>query len=418
MKGNILMYVVVLSLLVFSSNVFSQENDEQTPAKLLVSNIFSETDLRQALKDISTQVGINIIADNTVRGLVSAEFSKVPLEKCLEIILSAGGYVFKKIDDYYLVGLPVPTNPSFRNLCCVEYVKLKYIDPRTVPLANIYSKYVQADKDRNLLVITAPSRIISEIKENIKQVDIPPKQVVIEAIVTEISSRAMKALGVDWKWNWTEGTGVGNASGEISLNNLIGKINYNSNNRNVIATLKMLIEKGEAKIRANPRVIAIDNESASIYIGKEKYYSISGENNNTYAKLEMISSGITLKIQPKINEDEVIVNIEPEVSDVQGGETALKELPLINKRRVKTTVRIKDGETVVIGGLLQQHERKVESSWPILGKIPVLNLLFKSNESVMNENEVVILITPHILKEEKICELPKDIIPKGEVVTN
>lgn len=389
------------------SNIFSEtETVETSSVEPLITNIFSETDLRQVLRDISIQTGINIVADNTVQGMVSMEIRNLPMEKALEMLLAPGGYVFNKRGDYYLVGLPKPSNPSFLNLCSVEYIKLKYLNAgdATLILPGVFSKYIQSNSNNDLLTVTAPDNIISEIKKCIKSLDLPPKQIMIEAIVTEVSSQAIKNMGMDWKWEGGSAKGAaGEHSGDISFNNLTGKINYFSTSgvtKNILATLKLLIEKGDAKIRANPRVIAIDKQEAKIYIGKEKYYSISGPEQYSYARLEMISSGITLKIKPRINgNDEVTVKIDPEVSDVSGGEAALERLPLINKRNVSTTVRVKDGETIVIGGLLQQQERKGENSIPILGKLPIIGFLFKNKSSVVSENEIVILITPHIIKE-------------------
>lgn len=370
----------------------------------LITNIFSETDIRQALNDISAQCGVIIIPDNTVQGMVTLELKDIPFERALNMLLSPGGYVFKKIEDYYLVGLPDPKNPSFRDLCEIECIHLKYLSPEEAKLGlpGITHQYITSVSSKNLITITAPKGIISQIKEMIKKIDQPPKQVMIEATVIEIASQARNVLGTDWKWNWDKNpTQPSKPFGEIEINNLIPKIGYSNPNgftRNALITLRALIEKGEAKIRANPKVIAQENETAQIYIGKEKYYSISPEGPYTYARLEMIKSGINLKIKPRINDDEITVEIEPQVSDVESGEEAFVKLPLINNRMVKTKVRVKNSETIIIGGLLQENEKKIVSKIPVLSKVPLINFLFKNKTSVKSENEIVILITPHIIK--------------------
>jgi type IV pilus assembly protein PilQ len=413
-KGDIqkTIYFLLCSFIILTNSisVYAQYKEEElgtNTQQLLVSNIFSQTDIRQALKDIAIQCGVNIIPDNTVQGMVTLEVQNVPLEKCLKMLLAPGGYVFKKVQDYYLVGLPKPQNPAFRNLCSIEYIGLKYLTPRAAikMLPKMFSRYVRAGTERNILIITAPEDIIEEIKKCIHKIDIPPKQIMIEAIVTEVSHKAMKRLGIDWSYEWNNTSGVYSESyGRLSFQDVIGKVSYSlagEITRNIKATLKFLIDQGEAKIRANPKIIAQDGKEASIYIGKEKYYSISATNHSSYARLEMIRSGITLKIKPRINnDDEITVKIEPEVSDVNGGEETMDQLPLINNRKARTTVRVKNGETIVIGGLLQQNKRKVVSRVPILSRIPLINLFFQNKSSVVSENELIILITPYILEEK------------------
>jgi type IV pilus assembly protein PilQ len=165
------------------------------------------------------------------------------------------------------------------------------------------------------------------------------------------------------------------------------------------ASLKALIQDGKVKIRANPRVATLEGQKASIIIGKEQYYVIvTGLAPYSYGQLERIPVGVSLNMTPYISDKgEITVEIQPEVSDVVG--TGATGLPVVSKRSVTTTIRVKDGETIVIGGLLQKNESTVRRKIPLLGDIPILGLLFSRTDRRVDEVETVIFITPHILTE-------------------
>ena len=115
-------------------------------AEPLITNIFSDTDLRQALMDIAAQAGIPIIPDATVQGTVSVDLKNAPLERALSMVLLGGGYAFAKQDGYYLVGSPEPDNPNFHLLTRTEIVDLKYVMPQTViALLGCYRRYLSAE---------------------------------------------------------------------------------------------------------------------------------------------------------------------------------------------------------------------------------------------------------------------------------
>lgn len=330
-----------------------EEEKPLVPEEPLITNVFIDVDIRQALRDIAAQAHVTIIPDDTVQGIISVELNNVPLEKALKMLLISGGYTFKKIEDYYLIGSPDPRNPTFPLLSTVEQIKLNYLKAENISnlLIDHYSKYIRVDKQENILIVTAPPNIIEEIKEYIEKIDRPPQQILIETIVTELSNEARKELGIDWS--------VEGGKGKVKLkSNLELEGSYVSSgvSSQAMATIKMLAEKGKAKIRANPRVLTLDGKSANIYIGREEYYSLPGTAYQP-SRFDKILSGITLKITPYIGgNDEITVTIEPEVSDVSA--IGKEGYPIINRRSAKTTIRVKDGKTIVIGGLIQQKRKR------------------------------------------------------------
>jgi len=120
----------------------------------------------------------------------------------------------------------------------------------------------------------------------------------------------------------------------------------------------------------------------------------------TISRLEAIEAGVTLEILARVSDDGIIVlEVAPSVSDVQGSAIQDGTLPVIGRRQVKTTVRVRDGETLALGGLLQQREVEQRTRVPILGDLPIFGRLFSSTRRSQEETEVLVFITPHILRD-------------------
>jgi len=385
----------------------TQEVFEEQP---LITNVFYENEIKEALAAISAQTGINIITDQTVYGFVSLELIDVPFEEALRRILAPLGFTFRRMVGYYLVGAAYPDNPSFPLLSVTERLVPNYIKAQNVPglLSGFYAPFLKVSPETNTLTITASPEIIERIKQDLAKIDVPPRQVMIEALVTEFSKEASKSLGIDMGWLGTKGgrkLSVIFPIGDL-LDSTLG-ITYVRPGAEVEGwvgdfkgTLKALVQDGKVNIRANPRVATLEGQKATIIIGKEEYYVIvTGVAPYSYGQLERIPFGVSLNIVPYISDKgEITVEIQPEVSDVVG--TGPTGLPVVSKRAVSTKIRVKDGETIVIGGLLQKNESTVKRKIPLLGDIPILGLLFSRTDKRVDEVETVVFITPHILTEE------------------
>jgi len=381
--------------------------DSEVP---IVSNVFFETDLRQALRDLSNESGIAIIPDNTVQGLVTLEFENAPLDDVLKKILISGGYSYKKFDEYYLIGMAVPENPSFPLLSETAHYIPNYLQADQIPslLSDFYQPYIRVNSKTNSIAITATPNLIAKIEQSISILDVPPKQISIEAVITELSNDAKKSLGIDWSWlGESDGKSLSlstNMNSMISDSSFMGSlirtgVNYKSFNYDVILNLKALATEGKAKIRANPKITTINGREATIFSGSERYFSIvTGPVNYPYTRLEKIPAGITLHITPKVSaKNEITATIECEVSEVT--EIGVSGLPLVTKRNAKTDIRVKDGEIIAIGGLIQEHSLKTQKKIPVLGSIPILGYLFSHSKIEKIETEIAIFIAPHLILE-------------------
>lgn len=379
-------------------------------AGLLVSNVFFETDLRQALKDLSNEAGIPIIADNSVQGLVTLEFNDQPLESVLRKILAGNGFTFRKIEDYYLVGSPHPENPAFPLLTETTFYRPDYLLAEQIPLLmpDYYRPFIRVNDKTNSIAITAAPEIIVKIKQSISQFDPPPPQILIEAVITELSKEALTSLGLDWNWQGQAGAkNLGLATNFNSIVNdssFIGRfvrtgVNFKSFQYNILYQIKALATEGKAKIKANPKITTINGREASIFIGSERYFSIiTGPVNYPYTRLERIPAGITLKIIPLVSsKNEITASVECEVSEVS--EIGISGLPLVTKRNAKTDIRVKDGEIIAIGGLIQETDIKTQKKIPFLGNIPLIGYLFSHTKTDKVTREIAIFIAPHLVTQ-------------------
>lgn len=386
--------VVVMLMLVITG---AQAQEQSEP---LISNVFYDADIRSALQDIATQAKVVIVPDDTVQGIVSLELKNAPLEKALEMVLAGGSYAWIKANGYYLVGAPIPTNPNFDKFCVTEVVKLSNVKAEDVGklFGSFYQPYLKTNSADNLIFIVAPPEIAEAIKGMIEKIDTIKPQIAIEVVIVDISKTQDRGWTIDWsKSSEAEIPGVEEysfAGCTLGYATTIAK--------SVMLQLKALVERGKANIRANPRLVTTEGKEATLHVGQREYYLMNTSDGSggwySYNRLEEIESGIKLRILPRIGKNgELIIEFTPEVSDVVG-ETK-SGLPRLNIRTINTTVRVKDGETIIAGGLAYELEREMRKKVPLLGDLPLIGSFFRSTSQSKIKTEVTILITPHIIKE-------------------
>jgi len=381
---------------------------ESAPAPT-VTNVFYDSELLEALKDISGQTGIPIITDGTVSGTITMEVRDLPLEDCLKRMLFPLGFSFRKIENYYLVGSGKPEQASFPLLATTEIIKPNYLKAADADklISEFYRPYIKVNPDINVIAITAPNEIIEKFKQDLSNIDKPPRQVLIEALVTEISTDALNELGLNWSGTVSKGADSFNLFADFTkLVDTTAGLIYKTITRGLgggwiytfLPALQALVQDGKAEIRANPKIVTFEGQKASITIGKEQYYQIvTGSPQYPYVQLQQVKYGTSLDITPFISEkDEITMEVVPDVSDFIG--QGLGNLPVLSRRSVKTQIRVKDGEQIVIGGLKSKAERVVQRKIPLLGDIPILGFLFRHNRKVLEESDIIIIITPYILR--------------------
>lgn len=389
MKRRILIVISVMIFLILTGII--EASDEQP----LVNLLLFETDIREALSEITMQTGVNIIVDSTVGGTITADLQDVPLEKALRMILSSGGYTYRRIDDFYFVGLPDPRSTTFAELAVSEVVHLTHVSAGKVlnALPSFLSGYVKGEYDGKFLVVTAPEAELERILKLIAQIDQPEKQVEVQVIVTEVSTSFLKDMGANL---FSYAFGAGQTLNESWQSNLEYK-----NSTLLFATdlygqllsqLKLAEKEGNAKVHANPKVVVADGKTAELFIGDRQILLLPGST-ETSTRTERIDVGVRLKVVPQIYGDKIMLTITPEISHFIN---EAKPDFVIKNSTVSTTVLLENGQTAMLVGMTIQTSADYSDKVPILGDIPIIRWFFRNDVQREAESELLVFVTPVI----------------------
>lgn len=293
---------------------------------------------------------------------------------------------------------------------------------------------IQADEATNALVITAPPALMRSLEAVIRQLDIRRSQVLVDAIIAEVSEKKARELGVQWAFDGTggsatpvAGTNFDNTSGipaTAILNGIAtstipgvasglilgggnvtdgGKIKWG-------AVLQALAADTDANILSTPSITTLDNEEAEIVVGQNVPFvtgsfsntagASAGNTVNPFQTIQRQDVGITLKVTPQINEgDAIMMAIEQEISSIS--QSAAASDIITDKRSIKTNVLIQDGQVIVLGGLIEDRVNETEQKVPLLGDLPILGALFRSTGTNHDKANLMVFIRPVILRDAK-----------------
>lgn len=372
-----------------------QKNKEKEKQPRVTMTFFN-TDLREALKEISLQTGVNIIPDQTVGGVVTAEFEDLPLEKALERVLASGGYTYRKVEDFYLVGLPSPKSNTFSKLSEVKVVKLNHISAKRVftLLPDFFQPYVHGNTKDNRLTISAPTKKLVRIKKFINKLDQPKPQVKVKVVITEVNSSKMKEIGNKLFSYDESAAGEEKASYDLTDGLLTFEGDYYGK---FLSQLKMLEEKQQAKVKANPHVLVTDGEQAELFVGKEENVVIDADDSgdtDSDSRIEEIKVGMKLNLTADVVGKKLIdLQVSPEISHFV--EQKRPDI-VVQKNSLQTSLRLKSGQTAVLAGMTRQNQSSQREGVPILSKIPLIRWMFGSKTERKGSRELLIMVTPVI----------------------
>jgi len=290
---------------------------------------------------------------------------------------------------------------------------------------------IQADDSTNALVITASPAVFRTLQRVISQLDIRRAQVLVEAIIAEVTLDKSRELGVQWAVDGSPDgrgpVGVINFGGSNSIANLIGTVEgggipslgdgaslgfgrFDSSTLNFAAIVRALANDADSNILSTPSLVTLDNQEAEIVVGENvpfvtgEFSSAGGTTGsvNPFRTIERQDVGLTLRVTPQINEGDAIkLDIEQEISGVIPSSTGASDLTT-SKRSIKTTVMIEDGQTIVLGGLIDDTLQQSHQSVPILGDVPLLGRLFRYDRTEKKKRSLMIFLRPLIVKDAAI----------------
>jgi len=375
-----------------------------------VSDMFVEADIRQAIQALALQAGVPVLVDELIRGMVTATIEDEPLERALTSLVLPLGYIVGERDGRFLVGAPVPESSLFPYLANLYEFRPRHVAGSELVhlLSPQAAAFVKVSPREDLIVIRAPAEVAATLLADLERFDTPTPQVVLEAIVCSYAPNERLDFGFDFDAGFEAG-GAGQFV-NAGLKSLSGNATFGPAGLPDLKSfefasvyLRALQREGYVSVRAAPRVMAEDGKRAVITIGAETYFTV-GDGNNVFRDLKPVQTGIILDIVPRIRGSQVTVEItRAEVSDELRpaqviATTPDDHLPTIDTRRVSTTVHVRDGETIVIGGLVSRRRVERTVKIPLLGDIPLLGLLFQRIDSRDEEVEVAIFISPRIVR--------------------
>jgi type IV pilus assembly protein PilQ len=440
-------------LLLLGLSLTLQFAESETATSPTISMDFQDADLKDVLKVFSQQAGLNFIASEHVKQRkVTLYLDSVSVGDALNTILSANNLTYEQEKESRIFVVKEWGRPDVETITKVFPLQYARVTGSELTQSGIglrgggtdagikevikellteYGRIIEDARTNSLIVTDLPTQF-TKIEQTIKQLDIKLPQVMIEAEVIEASLDTIDKLGIDWgnlttgallsakgaarpdSFPWTKNPSIAGPDGNpTSL--YTGYISA----MELGGTLAMLTKDTDTKILARPKILTLNNETAEIRITSDTAVSSAttqigteGGLGTSTTTIERFETGVSLLVTPQINKSgEITMFIEPSVVTVKSS-ALLSNVSDPQTRSAKTTVTINDGDTVIIGGLIDTEDEKIFRKVPFLGDIPVLGNIFTKRDDSTQDRELIIFITPHLVSTEKeTAGLPERELP-------
>lgn len=437
-----------------TGNSLTTDDVNVDPAGGTVEIHVNDANLVEVLRMLSLQSQRNIIASKEVKGTVTANLYGVTVREALDAILLANGYVYKeegnfiyiytaqeaqaqeqanrvrKTQVFRLYYTPVATAVNMIKPILSKEGEVAFTEPAKSGLESGASDVGgNSHSTEDVMVVTDYEDRLGEITRVLAEIDKRPQQILIEATILRATLNEDNALGVDFQvlggvdfggltgagtsFGAAVGGGITNQAGASGIvdsgyggagtgftNNVPGGgLQIGVVKNNIAVFLEALESVTDTAVLANPKVLALNKQKGEVIVGrKDGYITSTTTDTATVQTVEFLDTGTRLVFRPYIGDDGFIrMEIHPE--DSSGGLTA-GNLPFKVTTEVTSNVMVKDGNTIVIGGLFREDSNSTRSQVPLLGNIPVAGALFRSQRDRSTREEIIILLTPHIVKDD------------------
>ncbi len=399
---------------------------ETSKPKDTLSVDFPDEDIRNILRNVADLFELNIVIPDTLQGRTSLKLRDVTWRQIFKVVLTPVGYTF--IEDGNIIKVvtveSLAQEPLGTEVFVLNYARAEDIEKSILPLVDLATGgRVLVDKRINALIISERPSRLARISPVLTSLDKATDQVMIETKFIELNADKQRDIGLKW-------TAAGGITGAASTANRSFDGGPNSNpppgtwtdqwsystsvltSAQLASTLQFLENSGDSKIVSNPTVVTLNNTEAFINVGQE--YPIPSYTYNTergsfeVSGFEYKPIGIILRVTPQINAKGFIkLMVEPEISTsnatAQFGGTSTSpaaEIPIIESRKTKTQVSLKDGHTLGIGGLISETKTNGMDKLPFFGDIPGLGRLFTSKTKRQERRNLLVFITAKIVSAE------------------
>lgn len=407
---------------------------------------FRDASLKSVFEVLSRSSGLNFVFDKDVKGdtKVTLFVRNSPLEDIVRLILGTNQLARSQLNENsFLIYPNTPSKAKEYSELVVRSFYLANADVKqalTLVKTVAKSKDVFADEKLNLLIVKDTPDAMRLVERLIDSLDLAEPEVMLEVEVLEVSRSRLNELGVDWPDSvsygllqnaittttataagYTTSTTPGGtlAPGYISLKNTSGLQSFVAN---PAFTLNIKGQNADTNVLANPRIRVKNREKAKIHIGEKLpvFTTTSTANVGVSASVNYLDTGLKLDVEPSVTlDDEVAIKVGLEVSSIvkevsgPSGSMAYQ----LGTRSANTTLRLKNGETQVLAGLISDEERKTTNHLPGLGEMPILGRLFGTQRDTTVKSEIILLITPRIVRNIQRPEFAQPAMPSGTEAT-
>ncbi|WP_236168185.1 type IV pilus secretin PilQ [Pseudomonas atacamensis] len=406
---------------------------------------FQDIDVRSVLQLIADFTNLNLVASDTVQGGITLRLQNVPWDQALDLVLKTKGLDKRKIGNVLLVAPAdeiaarerqelesqkqiAELAPLRRELLQVNYAKAADIAKLFQSVTSAEAKVdergsITVDERTNNIIAYQTQDRLDELRRIVAQLDIPVRQVMIEARIVEANVDYDKSLGVRWggsvqnKGNWNA-SGVNGSSSTIgtpgstgtnspfvdmgTVNNTSGiGIAFITDNVLLDLELTAMEKTGNGEIVSQPKVVTSDKETAKILKGTEIPYQEASSSGATSVSFKEAS--LSLEVTPQITPDNRIIMEVKVTKDEPDYLNKVQDVPPIKKNEVNAKVLVNDGETIVIGGVFSNTQSKVVDKVPFLGDVPYLGRLFRRDVVSEKKSELLVFLTPRIMNNQAIA---------------
>lgn len=401
-----------------------------------ISVDFKETPIDDVIRSMAAQADIDIIKSPKVIGEVTATLTDIPLDEALNNILSTHGYAYIHSKNMIRI-VPIAEATAVNQKMVTKVYRITYANVSDVhdSLRNFVAENgsITFNQGTSNIMVTTTEDKAEAVDKFIKEVDRMTTQIMVEARLYDITVSDTLDLGVEWtvgrRSAYDSGVGtLGGASGKTDpfttgvfqgtsnladATNALVRFGILNSSVDIDAIIRAEQENIQAKLLANPKIMVLDNHEALIKIVEEIPFQELTETSagGSIGTTEFREVGVELLVIPHVTRDDMIrLELYPQFSTetrkvvIPGINNDIPQ-PVIARREAQTTTLIKNGETVVIGGLRKEFVAQSQSKIPLLGDLPLLGGLFKFESEKVVNSELVIFITPHIVKRTALSPL-------------
>lgn len=382
-------------------------------------------DIRTVLRSISEFGKVNIIADRNIGGPISLHLVQVPWRDALDIVCASaalstveGDGVIRVADRKTVLEEEIEEEAAARKkeellplgmaILPVKYANAEELK-QSLSFALSKRGSLEVDARTNSILVTDIEDRIGQIQAMVEDLDTETLQVEIVARMVDVDVTASRMLGISWNVQNLHSNAErisGSISHDTEIVNAATELKFGLIRPfgNIDGVIQALEQENKANLLANPSITTVNNRKARILVGKEVPLIILDEAGNPITELKKV--GVTLEVTPYINsESRITMDLHPEVSDLSSQATVQGGI-VFTTTEADTRIMVADGETAVIGGLISEGETRFEEGVPILRSIPLIGGLFRTSEVRKSSRELMIFVTPRIVRSMAAAETP------------